>query len=66
MKRRGYLEDGGVDRGVILNCILGKQTERLWMRCIWLRVGTVGGKYWKLRETDVLIPRNSVIMLGIL
>jgi len=37
------LEDLGVDRKVILEWILGKWCGKLWVGCIWLRIGTSEG-----------------------
>jgi len=33
----------GIDGKIILEWILGKQDGKVWIRCIWLRVGSSGG-----------------------
>jgi hypothetical protein len=35
--------DLGIDGRIILEWILGKEGERVWTGCIWLRIGTDGG-----------------------
>jgi hypothetical protein len=40
---RDHKEDLGVDGKVILECIFGKQGEKLWTGCKWFRTGTSGG-----------------------
>jgi hypothetical protein len=40
---RDRLDDLGVDRNMILNWILRKQGERVWIGLIWLRIKTVVG-----------------------
>jgi len=34
------LEDLGLDRKILLEWILGKYVEKLWIEYIWLRIGT--------------------------
>jgi hypothetical protein len=43
LKGKDHSEDLGVDRNIILKLILGKQGEKLWTGCIWLRAGTSDG-----------------------
>jgi len=43
MMGRDHSEDLGVERRIILECILGKKCRELWTGFIWLRVGTTGG-----------------------
>jgi hypothetical protein len=31
------------DRKIVLEWILGKQGEKVWIGCIWLRIGTSSG-----------------------
>jgi hypothetical protein len=39
----GSAEDMGVDRKIILKCILREKSEKAWTGFIWLRIGTSGG-----------------------
>jgi hypothetical protein len=39
LKGRGYSEDVGVDKKIILEWILGKCGGEVWTGFIWLRVG---------------------------
>jgi len=39
------LEDLGVD-GKILECNLGKEAGKVWIGCIWLKIGTSEGTLW--------------------
>jgi hypothetical protein len=39
---REHSEDLGVDRKIILKCILRKLGEKFWSECIWLRMATIG------------------------
>jgi hypothetical protein len=41
--RRDYSGDLGVDGRIILKLILRKQSWRVWIGFIWLRIGTAGG-----------------------
>jgi hypothetical protein len=36
-------ENLGVDKRIILNCVLVKYSGELWTECIWLRIGKSGG-----------------------
>jgi hypothetical protein len=38
---KNHLEDLGVDGRIILECILRKQGEKVWTRCLWFRIGLV-------------------------
>jgi hypothetical protein len=40
---RDHLEDLGIDRKAISECILGKYGGKVWTGCIWFRTGTSGG-----------------------
>jgi hypothetical protein len=44
LKGRGYSEDTGVDRRIILERMLVKQSGKLWTVFIWLRLETSGGR----------------------
>jgi len=41
LKGRDHLEDLGIDRKIILEWILGKQSGKVWT-VIWFRTGTSG------------------------
>jgi hypothetical protein len=41
LKRRDHLEGLGIDRRIILDCILGKEHGKVWTGCIWVRIGTI-------------------------
>jgi hypothetical protein len=43
VKEGNKLEDLGVDGKIILEWILEKQGGKVWIGCIWLRIGTSGG-----------------------
>jgi hypothetical protein len=43
MKTRDHSEDLGVDGKIIFKRILGKQGGKVWIGCIWLRMGNGGG-----------------------
>jgi hypothetical protein len=40
--KRPYSQDLGVDERIILDRILGEQSGKLWIGCIWLRIGNSG------------------------
>jgi hypothetical protein len=40
---RVHSEDLGIDRRIILEWISGEKDEKLWIRFIWLRIGTSEG-----------------------
>jgi hypothetical protein len=40
LKIRDYSEDLSIDRMIILECILRKLGEKLWIGFIWLSIGT--------------------------
>jgi hypothetical protein len=40
---QSHLEDIGIDGRIILKCISGKLGLRVWIRFIWLRIGTACG-----------------------
>jgi len=40
LKGRDHSEDIGKDRMIILECILRKLGEKLWIGFIWLSIGT--------------------------
>jgi hypothetical protein len=42
LKGRDHSEDIGVN-GKMLEWIVGKEGEKLWTGCIWLRIGSIGG-----------------------
>jgi hypothetical protein len=42
LKSRDHSEDLDVYGRIILEFMLGKQGEKLWTGCIWLRTGTSG------------------------
>jgi hypothetical protein len=44
LKGKDYSEDLGVDGKVISEWILEKCGGKVWTRCVWLRIGTSGGK----------------------
>jgi hypothetical protein len=46
LKGRDQSEDIGVDGRIILEWILGKYGEKVWTKCMWLRIGTSD---WLLR-----------------
>jgi hypothetical protein len=43
VKGRDHAEDVGVDGRIILEWILGKQDEKIWIGCKWLKVRSSGG-----------------------
>jgi len=43
LRKRGHLEDPGVDGRIILRWILRKRYVGAWTGSRWLRIGTVGG-----------------------
>jgi hypothetical protein len=43
LKGRDILDDLGVDGKIILDWILGTHGGKVWIGCIWLRIGTRGG-----------------------
>jgi hypothetical protein len=43
LKGRDYLEDLGVGGRIILEHMLGKWFEKVWIGFIWLRIGNSGG-----------------------
>jgi len=43
---KNWLEDVGVDCGMVLEWILGRCDGRLWTGFVWLGVGTSGGPLW--------------------
>jgi len=44
-KEREHLEDLGVDRRIILKGIFKKWDEEAWTGLLYLRIGTVGGRF---------------------
>jgi hypothetical protein len=42
MHTKFWLADLGVDVKMILEVIMGKEFEKLWAGCMWLRIGTSG------------------------
>jgi hypothetical protein len=42
LKGRDHSEDLGVDGRIIIKWILGKQVGRVWIKFIWLQIGTGG------------------------
>jgi hypothetical protein len=40
---RDHVEDLGIDGRIILECIVRKQSGKIWAGFIWLRIGTSGG-----------------------
>jgi hypothetical protein len=42
-KGRDLSEDQGVDGRIILECVLCKESGKVWTRYIWLRIGIGGG-----------------------
>jgi hypothetical protein len=65
---RDYSEDLGVDRKIILECILRKYGGEMWIGCVWLRIGTSGGLLWTRYWTfDLLASQErlgSVELVG--
>jgi hypothetical protein len=45
LKGRDYSEYVSVDGMIIMERILGKQGVKVWIKCIWLRIGTCGGLF---------------------
>jgi hypothetical protein len=43
LKGRDCLEDVGVDGKIIVEWILGKDSEKMWTEFIWLGIWTTGG-----------------------
>jgi hypothetical protein len=43
LKGRDHVEDLGIHRKIILDCILGKYGGKVWTGFIWVRIGTSGG-----------------------
>jgi hypothetical protein len=43
LKGREDSEDLGADDKIIIEWILGKEGQKMWMGCIWFRIGTSGG-----------------------
>jgi hypothetical protein len=43
MKGRHHSDDRSIDGKIILKWILGKEGEKVWTGCIWLRRETDGG-----------------------
>jgi hypothetical protein len=43
LKRRDHSKELGEDENVISEWILGKQGGKVWIGCIWLRIGTSDG-----------------------
>jgi hypothetical protein len=43
LKGRYHAEDLGIEGKIIFECILEKQSVKLWTGCFWLRIGTGGG-----------------------
>jgi hypothetical protein len=43
LRGRHHSEDLGVDGRIKLKWILGKRAWRVWIRLIWLRIGTTDG-----------------------
>jgi hypothetical protein len=43
LKARYCWEDLGIDRRIILKWLLRNSNGRVWIRFIWLRIGTGGG-----------------------
>jgi hypothetical protein len=43
MKERDHLENIGIERRIILKCILNKQDGRAWTRRVWLKIRTSEG-----------------------
>jgi hypothetical protein len=46
LKGEGHWEDTETDVTITLEWILGKLGGRVWIGCIWLRIGTSGGLFW--------------------
>jgi hypothetical protein len=46
MEVRHHSEDLDIDEKIILERILGKWYEKVWVGFIWLRIGTSGGLLW--------------------
>jgi len=46
MHKKVWSENLRVDGEIILEWNLGKQGGKLWIWCIWLRIGTRGGLFW--------------------
>jgi hypothetical protein len=42
-EKRGHSKDLGIDKRIILKCILQKQGGRMWTELIWFRMQTSGG-----------------------
>jgi len=43
LKERNHVEDLRLDGRITPESILGKDTEKLWTGCIWLRIATICG-----------------------
>jgi hypothetical protein len=43
LRGRDHWEGINIDGKIILNWILGKQSEMVWTGCRWLRIETSGG-----------------------
>jgi len=43
LRKRGHLEDPGVDDGILLRWIFRKWKAGAWTGLIWLSIRTVGG-----------------------
>jgi hypothetical protein len=43
IKERDHSENPGEDGKIILESILGKQSEKMWTGFIWFRIRTSGG-----------------------
>jgi hypothetical protein len=41
-----HYEDVGIDKRIILKCILKEWDENMWTGYIMLRIGTNGGLFW--------------------
>jgi hypothetical protein len=66
MKGRGHLIDLGIDRWIILKCMLRKRDGKSCTEFIWLRTGTSGGLLWVWNCYIQALDLNSVVdILGV-
>jgi hypothetical protein len=45
LKGRDHLEDLGLGGKIMLDWILRRRSGKVWIGCIWLRIGTSGGLF---------------------